>query len=167
MRKIEVEMLEENLDNSLMMNTATVNGSWNNKWNPNQNQVKEVSKKLSEAGKRANHDHKRHLIVVDGKLYKSYEEVERSIGVSVSTTHRRVHSDSPAFVNWYRAHSENDVRIVDERFVGIPHRAHIYEIEGNVFYDIKEIAEKYDITTETVSTLTKSQSFPEWKKHIG
>lgn len=166
MRERENDLLEENSGNVLLLNTSTINGTWNNEGNPFQEQRKEVSQKISLAKKGKRNINKMHLVVADGVLYKSYQDAEDGTAVNSSTVHRRVNSKSPAFVNWYRAESEDDIKIIDERFISIPHGAHIYEIEGIIYYNIREIAEKYDITTDAVSTLTKSSVFSEWKKHI-
>jgi len=190
-REKELELLEDNYDNPLLLNTATVNNVWINDRNPSK--VKSFKSKLSKAAKQKtgskNPFYGRHhtqetkeklrkahkgksnptcqkAIVINGKLYASLNRASEILKISIPTISHRVHNENPLFINWYEYNGE--VIIKDHRllFKENTKPSGLYEIEGKLFVNSKNIMQEYNLKVSTMNHRLQSENFPEWKRII-
>lgn len=191
-REKELELLHDNYDNPLLLNTAI-----DNNWVDIRNEMKVINykKKLSQHasmrtkdknsfyGKRHNEKTKEKLrilhtgkenkschkaIVINGCFYKSLNQATEILGVPIATISHRVRSSNPLFVNWYDYEEVKEINLIDERllFNVKSNPSGLYEVEGKLYTDKKEITNKYNLKSSTFNYRLRSESFPNWKRLI-
>lgn len=192
-RHKEQELLDDNYDNPLLLNTTTKNNNWVDERNGKK--VKLYKEKLSDYaktrtgsknpfyGKKHSEEtrqkiRERHLgkeneschkpIVINGVFYKSVTEASKLLELSQPTVSHRVNSNNKLFVNWYVYNDTEEIKIIDDRllFEVSSTPTGLYKVKGKLYTNTKDILDEYNLKMTTLHYRFKSKTFEDWEKLV-
>ena len=77
----------------------------------------------------------------------------------------RVKSDKPLYVNWYYFDEIGEVKVFDEKYIGIAKESlYVYKVDGKLYKSIKSVMSEYSIKQSTAYYRLTSKNYANWEK---